>query len=69
MADEETLKVYDARVADYAAMTKRSKIDPDLLRFMAHLPKNAFVLDLGCGPGASSAVMRECGFKPDPVDG
>ena len=68
MADKQTLAVYDARVEDYVKMTKRSEIDPDLVRFMTHLPEGAFVLDLGCGPAASSVVLREHGFKPDPVD-
>jgi len=68
MADSETLSVYDAKVADYVEMTKRSEIDPDLVRFMNHLSEGAFVLDLGCGPAASSVVLREHGFRPDPVD-
>ncbi len=68
MTDEETLKVYDAKVSDYQQMTRRAQIDPDLLRFMAHLPSGALVLDLGCGPATASAVMREHGYRPDPVD-
>jgi len=68
MADKETLGVYDTKVADYVNMTERSEIDPDLKRFMAYLPKGAFVLDLGCGPAASAVVMRDQGLVPDPVD-
>lgn len=68
MADEQTLAVYDARVDDYIKMTRRSEIDPDLVRFMKHLPNGAKVLDLGCGPATSSVILRENGFLPDPVD-
>lgn len=68
MADAQTLGVYDARVADYLNMTKREKIDPDLVRFMGYLPQKAYVLDLGCGPGTASSIMREHGFSVDPVD-
>lgn len=68
MSDEQTLAVYDARVEDYISLTKRDEIDPDLVRFMKALKKGAFVLDLGCGPGMASAILRENGFRPDPVD-
>ena len=64
MSDEETLAVYDARVAGlYFNLTERAEIDPDLVRFMKALKKGAFVLDLGCGPGMASAILRENGFQ------
>lgn len=68
MTDDETLRVYDDRVAEYVDMTTRREIDPDLLRFMHQLQPGAHVLDLGCGPGAASVVLRDHGFVPDPVD-
>ncbi len=68
MSDEETISVYDARVSDYIGMTQRDEVDPDLVRFMDHLKVGAYVLDLGCGPAASSVTLREYGFMPDPVD-
>ena len=67
-ADRETIAVYDARVSEYAAVFERSEIDPDLVRFMKHLPAEGHVLDLGCGPAQASAVMRDNGFRVDPVD-
>jgi SAM-dependent methyltransferase len=68
MADEKTLAIYDARVSDYSRLTERTGIDPDLVRFMNHLHIGGFVLDLGCGPGVASQVLRQHGFRPDPVD-
>lgn len=69
MRPEDTLAVYDARVEDYVAMSAAVKERRDLQAFMAHLPEGARVLDLGCGPGASAAVMAEQGFAVEAVDG
>lgn len=68
MSDEETLAVYDAKVADYAKIVSASEPDDDLKRFLTLLPESACVLDLGCGPGHASAHMRAAGHRPDPID-
>ena len=67
-ADAETIAVYDERVKEYAEVFVRTELDPDLVRFMKHLVAGGHVLDLGCGPGQASAVMRDHGFRVDPVD-
>lgn len=44
--------------------------DPQLAAFIGALPEGGSVLDLGCGPGASAAVMAAAGLKViafDPV--
>ncbi|WP_417599532.1 class I SAM-dependent DNA methyltransferase [Pararhodobacter oceanensis] len=66
--DPETLAVYQARAADYAAMLPLGAPDADLQAFIARLPAGAAVLDLGCGPGAASASMLAAGLEVDPVD-
>lgn len=68
MVDQETVAVYDAKVAEYADAVSSAEPDQDLRAFMDALPTVAKVLDLGCGTGNSSAMMREAGFNPDPVD-
>ncbi len=68
MTDDETIGAYNARANDYAGHVKRKKPDPALLAFIARIPANGLVLDLGCGPAASSAVMRDHGLQVDPVD-
>lgn len=68
MMDARTLAVYEARAADYAALTWSVRPGRDLIAFMAALPTGAAVLDLGCGPGAASAHMAAAGMRPDPVD-
>lgn len=62
-ADRETLAVYGARVADYAETVETGAKDPILRAFIAALPARAKVLDLGCGPGASAAAMRDAGLR------
>ncbi len=68
MTDAETLAVYDAKASEYADRFGSPEPDDDLKRFLALLPPNAYVLDLGCGPGQSSAHFRDAGHRPDPVD-
>jgi len=65
--DRETIAVYDAKVADYAALVSDAPSN-DLLQFIKALPPGGHVLDLGCGPAAASAYMRAAGLVPDPVD-
>lgn len=69
MKPEDTLAVYDARVEDYVAMAAKLDERPDLQAFLARLPEGARVLDLGCGPGASAAIMAERGFAVEALDG
>lgn len=68
MTDAQTIGAYDARVEDYVGHTGRKAPDPTLLTFIGRIPAGGFVLDLGCGPGHSSAVMRDHGLQVDPVD-
>lgn len=69
MSDTETIKVYDARAKDYAALNQDYlSSDPRLAAFIAACPANGRVLDLGCGPGTSAGVMAEAGLMVDATD-
>lgn len=69
MSDEKTIDVYTARASEYADMTDaENTADPRLESFISLLPKTAFVLDLGCGPGASAARMARAGLQVDATD-
>lgn len=69
MSDSETIDVYNRRAAEYAGLTDRdNRADPQLLAFLARLPKGGRVLDLGCGPGASAATLAGAGMRVDPTD-
>ena len=66
--DARTIKVYDARAADYSRLTKDLDGYDGLVAFCKAMPEGAYVLDLGCGPGLYAAFMAEQGCKVDAVD-
>lgn len=68
MSDRETLDAYAAKAEDYAKLVARSKPDRDLRAFISTLRPGARVLDLGCGPGNSAAMMRDAGLEVDAWD-
>ncbi len=67
-ADPRTIETYAAKAGDYLRMTATTQPTASLQRFMALLPPSAKVLDIGCGPGTESALMRAAGLDPDPFD-
>ncbi|MDV4146216.1 class I SAM-dependent methyltransferase [Shimia sp. FJ5] len=68
MSDRETLAVYDAQAADYAALTESEARDKQLAAFIADMPQAGHVLDLGCGPGHSAAEMARHGLNVTATD-
>lgn len=69
MTDPDTIRVYDAQAADYAAKTDAFNADDPRLRdFIAACPPGGHVLDLGCGPGASAARMAQAGLRVTALD-
>jgi SAM-dependent methyltransferase len=69
VSDPETLKIYAAQAQEYARVTDAFNAeDPSLVAFIAALPQDGRVLDLGCGPGASAAAMARAGLKVVAVD-
>lgn len=67
MTDGETLRVYDARAADYAAHFDEAAPE-DLRGFAALLPKGGRVLDLGSGPGGMAGWLAGQGFAVEAWD-
>lgn len=69
MSDPETIKVYASQAEKYASMTHDDKVtDANLNSFMADIPANGHVLDLGCGPGTSAGILAKAGFKVTATD-
>jgi SAM-dependent methyltransferase len=64
-----TLEVYDARAADYGAMTEKLYELREAEGLAAALPPGGRILDLGCGPGFYAAWFAARGFEVDAVDG
>lgn len=67
-ADSETLAVYAARAADYAKRFAQKEDSAHLIAFRSALEPGACVLDLGCGAGDASALMRKAGLRVDSWD-
>lgn len=67
MPDSETIALYDARAQDYATQFSGGR-DPRLVQFIALMPAEARVLDLGCGPGRAAAQMALAGLDVDALD-
>ncbi|GGX44679.1 methyltransferase [Tateyamaria omphalii] len=70
MSDPETLSVYAAKATEYAQMTDKEAARSTMQRFIANVPKNGTVLDIGCGPGFAAAAMAHAGLDAhawDPV--
>lgn len=68
MSDDQTIAVYEARAAGYADLEISPTQVRALDRFCAALPDNAFVLDLGCGPGIHARAIMDAGHRVDAID-
>ncbi len=69
MTDRQTLNVYDARAGDYVTcFGKDDQPDAQLQHFLDLLPDGAHLLDLGCGPGRSAALMAAAGHYVTATD-
>ncbi len=68
MIDDETIATYDRQAETYAEKFQNASSDPALAAFVSRLKPNGCILDLGCGPAAAAAFMRDNGFDVDAVD-
>lgn len=68
MTDAETLSAYAQNVEKYAALVESEKPGKALKDFLSAVKPGGVVLDLGCGPGNSSAQMQAMGFQTVSTD-
>lgn len=66
--DDATLQFYRQNAEAYAKREITSR-HARLTKFLALLPKDAAILELGCGAGADSAEMIARGYDVTPTDG
>ena len=66
MTDPKTIAYYDASVDAYIQVFSRETPDADLQSFIDTIPTGGTVLDLGCGPGNSAAMMQNAGAPKCP---
>lgn len=65
----DSLDYYERYAGVYFESTVHLKMDEILDRFLAELPENAEVLDLGCGSGRDSLYLEEHGCYTTLLDG
>lgn len=56
---QRTIETYDNLVSQYVQKTRGLEPLPELEKFKHSLPKEAFVLDAGCGWGRDSKILSE----------
>jgi len=66
--DTETIKYYDKSAESYLDKVCNTYPDSDLLSFINSIKSGGTVLDLGCGPGNSSAMMQSAGLNVQASD-
>lgn len=67
-ADAQTIEFYDRDAEAYAQSAVDHGVRDSLTRFEAALPRNARVLDYGCGGGHETAWLAGRGHKVDAMD-
>jgi len=68
MQDDETVNVYNTQVDAYMKCVDMENPSYSLAQFIGKFGPNNLILDLGCGPGDSSAHMKAAGLDVDAVD-
>lgn len=66
--DTETIKYYDKSAESYLDKVCNTYPDSDLLSFINSIKSGGTILDLGCGPGNSSAMMQSAGLNVQASD-
>jgi len=68
MSDKRTIGVYDSQAEKYSELVSTTAPDADLQAFIDAVTPGGRVLDLGCGPGNSAAMMRDAGLEVSASD-
>ena len=66
--DKETFKWYEENASSYSLSTKDALVEDALNEFVSLLPKEASIVDIGCGCGRDSAYFRNMGFRVESMD-
>lgn len=69
MNNYDTLKYYNDNAETYFEQTKNADLSKCYKEFLNELPKNAYILDFGCGSGRDSKYFLEQSYQVKAVDG
>lgn len=65
---KDTINWYDKNADNYAKSLYEVAPMDAIEAFIKHLPKNAHILEAGCGPGRESVIFKKKGIKTTGVD-
>ena len=64
-----TLKFYNDNAEEFFEQTIKGDLEFNYKKFLKHVPKNAYILDFGCGFGRDSKVFIDKGYNVRAIDG
>lgn len=67
-ADASTLEFYQTNALAYVG-ARPDEVSSDLVEFLARIPQDALILELGCGSGTDALEMERLGYRVDATDG
>lgn len=65
----ETIDYYNQNASDFMAETVKVNFEETQKMFLRYLPKNALILDFGCGSGRDTKYFLEHGYRVEATDG
>lgn len=69
MEADKTIAYYNINAEKFASTTLHVDFSDTQNKFLGRLPDNAYILDLGCGPGRDTKYFLERGYRVDAADG
>ena len=64
-----TLSYYDDKAKEFCENTINADVSPQRDRFLGYLPKDASILDFGCGSGRDTKAFSDLGYEVEAIDG
>lgn len=65
----DTLKYYNENAELYFKQTIEGNLEDKYATFLRNIPKNAYILDFGCGSGRDTKYFIDKGYKVKAIDG
>ena len=65
----DTLDYYNKNASEYFEQTLNGNFAENYEKFLSRIPRNAYILDFGCGSGRDSKYFIENGYKVKAIDG